>query len=92
VLIVGEQQFHAAERVPEAADCVEPGREYEADAAGRDRLAVQSRCADERAQADGGPLVEHAEPESREDAILAAERRDIGDGREGDEIEVPQCE
>ena len=50
VLALGEQQLDAAQRVAEPADGVEPRREDEADASGGERLALEARGADQRAQ------------------------------------------
>jgi hypothetical protein len=44
-VVVGREQLDAAQRVPEPPDGVEPRREDEADAARRERLAVEARRA-----------------------------------------------
>ena len=85
--ILRHQQLDAAQRVAEPADRVEARREDEADAAGGERLALEPRRANERAQPLIRGLLHHLEPEPREHAILSAQRRDVGDRRERDEIE-----
>ena len=72
---------------PSRPDGVEPRREDEADASRGERLALEARRADQRAQPEVLRLGEHLEPVAREDAVLAAQRRDVGDRRERDEIE-----
>ena len=86
------EQLDATQRVAEPADGVEPRREDVADAAGGERLALEPRGADQRAQPEVLRLGEHLEPVAREDAVLAAQRRDVGDRRERDEVEHPEDE
>jgi hypothetical protein len=69
-------------------DRVEARREDEADAARGELPRVEPRRAHERAQAGVGRLGEELEAVAGEHAVLAAQRREVGDRRERDEVEL----
>ena len=74
--------------MPEAAGGVEARREPEADGAGVDGGRVDAGALHERAQPGLRRARERAEPGDGERAVLVDERDDVGDRREGDEVEV----
>ena len=76
----------------EASDGVQPRRDDEADATGGDRLALQPRRPNERRDADRRRLVQQLETVPREDPVLAAQWRNVGDRRQRDEVEHPEDE
>src|SRR4051794_1936309 len=90
VLALGREQLDAALRQTETADRVEARGEDVADASCGERLSLESRGTDERAESQVLRLGKHLEAVAREHAILAAQRRDVGDRRERDEIEHPE--
>ena len=87
MLVVGQEQLDSPNCVSEPPDRVEPWRENESDATGGDGPFSQAGCANERAQTDIRRLVEHLQTISCEDPVFAAQWRDVGDRREGDEVE-----
>ena len=87
VLVLGHQELDAAQRVAEPAHGIEPRGEDEADAARIERLSLEPGRADEGANALVGRLLHYLEPRAREHAILAAQRCDVRDGRERDQVE-----
>ena len=86
VQAAGQQQAQRVFGGFEAAGGVETGRELEADfvCAERDRGLSDSFQRDQ-ARALGG--VEALQANGSEDAVLAGQRNDVGDGAEGDQIE-----
>src|SRR2546423_3448142 len=87
MLVLAHQQLDAANGVTESADGVESGCENEAYSAGGERLPVETGGTNQCAQPEVACLRHHLEPVADEDAILAAERSDVGDGGERDQIE-----
>ncbi len=85
--ILGREQLNALDPAIEAAHRVQAGRDGESHAAGRDRLAFETRRTHQSPQAGVLRLGQQPEAVADEDAILPAERRDIGDRRQRDEIE-----
>ncbi len=81
------EQLDAADRFAEPAHSVQSRRQPESDASGGERLAVESRRADERAQTGVRRIRHHLEAIARDHAILAAQRRDVGDRRERREVD-----
>src|SRR5690349_15643893 len=67
--------------------CVEPRGEDVTDATRCERTIGEARCADERSKSKVLRFREELESVADEDAILTAQRSDIGDRRERDEIE-----
>src|SRR6266542_2301365 len=87
VLARAHQKLDSANRVAEAADGVESGCENEPDAAARERLAFETGRFDQRAKTEVSSLAHHAKPVADEHPILSAQRRDVGNGGERDQIE-----
>ena len=87
-LVLCEQQLERFARVPEASGGVQARREAEPDGAGVDSGRVDAGALHERAQPGLRGARERAEPGDRERPVLVDERDDVGDRREGDEVEV----
>ena len=87
-LVLGEEQLERLARVPEAAGGVEARREPEADGARVDGSRIDAGALHERAQAGLRRAREGAEAGDGERPVLVDERDDVGDRREGDEVEV----
>ncbi len=84
---LGEHQLDAAQRAAETSGGVEARRENEPDAARGERASLEARGANHRANAGAFGIVEELEPVAHQHAVLSAQRRDVGDRRERDEVE-----
>ena len=88
-LIRCQQEVQRGAGVSEPAGCVDPGRQPERDRARVDRGGVDAAHAHERLEAR---LVGSREPSHagrHEGAVLVEEGNDVGDRRQGDEVEMP---
>ena len=70
----------------ESAHGIQARREQESDTARREWTSLDPRCTHERAQTLVRRLRHQPQPVSREDPVLAAQRSDVRNGREGDEV------
>ena len=86
--VVGEEQLERGARVAEAARGVDARAEPEAARARVDGRRVDAGRAHQRLQARLLRAGERPQPRDRERAVLVEERHDVGDRREGDEVEV----
>ena len=87
VVTIGEEELNAADRAIEPSERVEPRRKDESHAARRDLLPLQPGAAHQRANPRALRVGEQCETAADEHAVLAAQRRHIGDRREGHEIQ-----
>ena len=88
LLVAGQQQLERRRRPAQAAGGVDPRREPEADGALVDDGRVDAGCPHQRLQARPGRRREPTQAGDRQRAVLVDERDDVGDRREGDEVEV----
>ena len=87
--VVGEEQFERSARMTEAPRRIDARAEPEPAGAGIDRCRIDTGSAHQRLQPGLLRARERPEPGDREPAVLVDERHDVGDRREGDEIEMP---
>ena len=84
--VVGEEEFEGGFGGGEAARCVEPWAEREADVSAVER-GLDGGDFDEGAQAGPACLLQPLQARADEGAVFSHERDDVGDGGEGDEVE-----
>ena len=87
--IVAQEQLERRLRPAEPPRRVDARRESKADRTFVARRRIDARHAHQRAQPGLLRLSEAAQPAQRERAVLVDERDDVGDSREGDDVEVP---
>ena len=88
-LVVGQQQLERAVGAVEAPGGVEPRREAERDRALVDPQRLAPRATRISARSPGRAVRgERAQPGAHEAAVLAAQRDDVGDRRDRDELEL----
>src|SRR5581483_3598114 len=85
--VLGEQQPQGLLRVRDAARRVETRAEDVADVRGAHATELQTAPLDQRADAGQRRAIQRLEAAPDERAVPAAQRDDVGDGRERDELE-----
>ena len=91
--IVGREHLDGPHGPFEPAGRVDPGRQAEADHAGREpRLVEAAGHFHQGPQPDRGRPEDARQAVPDEDAVLAVERDDVGDRRQGDQAERPDQE
>ena len=87
-LVLGEKQLERLPRVPEASGGIQAGSEPEAHRPGIDRGRIDSCALHERSEPGLRGAREGAQAGDGERSVLVDERDDVGDRREGDEVEM----
>ena len=86
--VVGEHQLDPGVGAVEAPGGVQPRAEAEGDVALVDPLGLDPGGFHQRPQAGAGRAPDLVEPAADQEAVLADERDEVGDGGERDEVEV----
>ena len=89
VVAFTEQQTESQLRIRDAPRGVQPRRQDEAHASGSQRLPFKSGGANERAQTRMGGLCQQLETVAHHHPVLAAQGGNVGDCREGHQIQLP---
>src|SRR3954469_13775993 len=86
--VFGEEQLEGLARVPEAPGSVQARCEAEADGSGIDSGRIDAGALHERPETGLRRAGQGPKPGDRERPVLVDEWNNVGDGREGDEVEM----
>ena len=87
-VVAGHEELERLVGMAQPAGGVDPRREPESHIGRRGVRAIDARHRHQRAQARLRRAPQPAQARAHEAAVLVAERNDVGDRREGDQVEV----